>query len=59
MASKKAPPATVDVSGRLTLGEARVERRCLCEGCRACRGLPGYPCGAMADARPERCRWCS
>lgn len=64
MATKKPAPARAEtMTNRMTLYEARVEERCLCQGCLNCRGQSGYPCGALSEARcggveRERCRWC-
>jgi hypothetical protein len=40
-----AKAAEVDWSRRVTLTLAREQGRCVCEGCRVCTGVPGYPCG--------------
>jgi len=40
----------------VTLADAAATDRCICQGCHACRGERGYPCGALAT--PERCRHC-
>lgn len=57
--AKKAEPT----QNRMAIGQARVERRCLCEGCAACHGMEGYPCAALSEAMcggtsNERCQWC-
>lgn len=41
----------------LTTEEARLEGRCVCEGCGACRGEEGHPCGSLTLAG-ERCPHC-
>jgi len=56
----KARIGAPDVRGRFTLAAAGAEGRCVCEGCGACRGLPGYPCAAVV-VHPEAasvCRYC-
>lgn len=39
--------------------EAEDAGRCLCEGCAACRGVTGYPCGALlTEVCAGFCRHC-
>lgn len=57
-AKHAAPSKQVDVSGRTTNEDAQREGRCLCQGCPACRGLPGYPCASLVTDDATRCRYC-
>ena len=45
MTRKRAPMAD-----RVTSTEAAEQRRCTCEGCGSCRGVPCYPCGVAGSA---------
>lgn len=45
---------------RVTTALAVEQHRCICEGCRICRGVSGFPCG-RANLTPEqtKCNACS
>ena len=48
-----------DYSGRIGVEACREQGRCLCAGCGACRGAPGYPCAwLVSDSKQGLCRYC-
>jgi hypothetical protein len=52
------PRDSRDIENRVTTEIAAAQGRCVCEGCRTCRGTVGYPCGQGGIAPALLCWWC-
>lgn len=61
-AQEVATDAKPKAVNRFTVNEAAAAGRCICEGCRACRGKRDYPCSTMVNPDDVRsdgfCRHC-